>query len=322
MIKPILAAAAIALAALAAQAQTYPTRTVTLVVPAAPGGPSDVLARVLSEKLKTSLGQNVVVDNRGGANGTIGVASVVRSTPDGHTVLFSVDGPITTIPALMANVPYDAAKDLMPAAVIGDGGDVVLAVPAASPARTPKELAELLRKDPAAANYVSSGAGFPSHIVGELYKREAQFGAQHIAVRGAGAAMTELLSGRYSFSFPPASIAAAQAKAGKIRVLAVAAEKRNVLFPEVPTLAESGYPTVAPPSYWIAIYLPAATPPAVIDKLAAATRDAVRTDEFAQLLKGQGMVATTPMPAQIITRVKTETEFWSKTIKQLDIKME
>jgi tripartite-type tricarboxylate transporter receptor subunit TctC len=322
MIKPILAAAAVALAALAAQAQTYPTRTITLVVPAAPGGPSDVLARVLSEKLKASLGQNVVVDNRGGANGTIGVASVVRSAPDGHTVLFSVDGPITTIPALMSNVPYDAARDLVPAAVIGDGGDVVLAVPAASPARNPKELAELLRKDPATANYVSSGAGFPSHIVGELYKREANFGAQHVAVRGAGAAMTELLSGRYSFSFPPASIAAAQAKAGKIRVLAVAAEKRNVLFPDAPTLAESGYPAVTPPSYWIAIYLSAATPAAVVEKLATATRDAVRTDEFAQLLKGQGMVATTPMPAQITTRVKAETEFWSKTIKQLDIKME
>ncbi len=315
-------AASLLLACAGALAQAYPARTVSLVVPAAPGGPSDVLARVLSEKLKNALGQNVVVENRGGANGTIGVASVVRAQPDGHMVLFSVDGPVTTIPAMMPNLGYDAARDLMPVAVIGDGGDVVLAVPAASPAQNPKELAALLRKDPAGSNYVSSGAGFPSHIVGELYKREAQFDAQHVAVRGAGAAMAELLSGRYSFSFPPASLAAAQVKAGKIRVLAVAAEKRNVLFPDVPTLVESGYPTVSPPSYWIATYVAAATPPAVVEKLAAATRDAVRSDEFTQLLKGQGMVAATPTPAQIQARVRRETEFWARTIKQLDIKME
>ncbi|MBU1441737.1 MAG: tripartite tricarboxylate transporter substrate binding protein [Gammaproteobacteria bacterium] len=307
---------------LAALAQDYPSKTVSLVVPAAPGGPSDVLARALSDKLHASIGQDVVVENRGGANGTIGVASVVRSAPDGHAVLFSVDGPITTIPALMTGISYDASKDLMPVAVIGDGGDVVLAVPAASPAKNARELAELLRKDPAAANYVSSGAGFPSHIVAELYKREGRFDAQHVAVRGAGAAMGELLSGRYSFSFPPASVAAPQAKAGKIRVLAVAAEKRNVLFPDTPTFTESGYPAIAPPGYWIATYVPAATPAASVKKLASATQEATRSDDFAKLLKLQGMVATDMSPEQMQARVQKETAFWKKTVRELDIKME
>ncbi len=319
--KYVFAVAALWLAIQGAHAQ-YPSRTVTLVVPAAPGGPSDGLARALSDKLKAALGRDVVVENRGGANGTIGVASVVRAPADGHAVLFSVDGPITTIPALMPHISYDASRDLMPVAVIGDGGDVVLAVPAASPARSAKELAELLRKDPAAANYVSSGAGFPSHIVGELYKREGRFDAQHVAVRGAGAAMSELLSGRYSFSFSPASVALAQARAGKIRVLAVAAEKRNVLFPDTPTFAEAGYPAVSPPGYWIATYVPAATPPAVIEKLAAATRQVTRSDEFGKLLKVQGMVASALAPAQIQARVHKETDFWKKTIRQLAIKME
>jgi tripartite-type tricarboxylate transporter receptor subunit TctC len=321
--KQLLALAALALACHGAAAQqAFPTRTVALVVPAAPGGPSDVLARVLSDKLKASLGQNVVVENRGGANGTIGVQSVVRAQPDGHLVLFSVDGPLTTLPALMANAGYDAAKDLVPVAVVGDGGDVVLAVPADSPAKSPRELAELLRKDASKANYVSSGAGFTSHIVGELFKREAKFDAQHVAVRGAGAAMAELLSGRYSFGFPPASVAAAQLKAGKIRVLATAAEKRNVLFPDVPTLAEAGYPAITPPSYWIATYVPAGTPQPVVDRLAAATREATSSADYTELLKNQGLVPGSAAPAQIQVRLRNETEFWRRTIRQLDIRME
>jgi tripartite-type tricarboxylate transporter receptor subunit TctC len=167
--KYVFAVAALWLAIQGAHAQ-YPSKTVTLVVPAAPGGPSDGLARALSDKLKAALGRDVVVENRGGANGTIGVASVVRAPADGHAVLFSVDGPLTTIPALMPHISYDASRDLMPVAVIGDGGDVVLAVPAASPARSAKELAELLRKDRAAANYVAtswasstSGKGGSTH---------------------------------------------------------------------------------------------------------------------------------------------------------------
>lgn len=321
--KLLLASLSLALACTTAPAQqVWPSRNVALVVPAAPGGPSDVLARVLSDKLKASLGQNVVVDNRGGANGTIGVQAVARAQPDGHLVLFSVDGPLTTLPALMANAGYDAARDLMPVAVVGDGGDVVLAVPAASPAKSARELADLLRKDASTANYVSSGAGFTSHIVGELFKREAKFDAQHVALRGAGAAMAELLSGRYSFGFPPASVAAAQVKAGKIRVLATAAGKRNVLFPDVPTLAEAGYPAIAPPSYWIATYVAAATPQAIVDKLAAATREATGSPDYAELLKGQGLVPGAGSPQQIQARLRSEAEFWNRTIRQLGIRIE
>jgi tripartite-type tricarboxylate transporter receptor subunit TctC len=318
-----IALAALSLAAAAgAHAQAYPSKNVSLVVPAAPGGPSDAIARVLSEKLKAAFGQNVVVENRGGANGTIGVGSVVRAPADGHMVLFAVDGPVTTIPALMPALPYDAARDLMPVAVIGDGGDVVLAVPADSPVKDAKELADAMRKAPDAANYVSSGAGFTSHIVGELYKREGRFSAQHVPVRGAGAAMAELLSGRYSFSFPPASVAAAHARAGKIRVLATAAAKRNPLFSDTPTLAEAVFPGVTPPSYWIATYVPAATPAATVERLAAATREATRSDDFAQLLKVQGLVPSAATPAQIQARVRSETDYWKKTVQQLDIKME
>jgi len=305
-----------------ALAQMGPGGTVALVVPAAPGGPSDVLARVLSEKLKTSLGQNVVVENRGGANGTIGVAAVARSTPDGRSVLLAVDGPVTTIPALMSNVSYDAARDLTPVAVVGDGGDVMLAVQTESPARDAQQLVQQMRADPAKANYVSSGAGFTSHIVAELFKKEAQFDAQHVAVRGSGAAMAELLSGRYSFAFVPASLAAVQSKAGKIRVLASASERRNNLLPDVPTLAEAGFKGVAAPSYWIGLYVPSATPTAVVTRLAGDANAIVKGKEFGELLRAQGMVATSASPAEIQARVARESAFWARTVKQLDIRME
>ena len=314
--------ASLALAVAPALAQLAPGGTTSLVVPAAPGGPSDAFARVLSEKLKTSLGQNVVVDNRGGGNGTIGVASVVRSTPDGRSVLLAVDGPVTTIPALMPNVSYDATKDLMPVAVLADGGDVVLTVLADATARDAKQLAQQMQADPSKANYVSSGAGFTSHIVSELYKKEAHFDAQHIPVRGSGAAMAELLSGRYSFAFIPASLAAVHLKAGKVRVLATAGEKRNNLMPDVPTMAEAGFAGVTPPGYWIALYVPSATPAAIVDRLARETQAIVRTPEFGELLKTQGMVATASSPSEIQARVAKETVFWARTVRQLGIKME
>lgn len=322
MLKILISLAATLLFGLSSvQAQDYPNRSVTLVVPAAPGGPTDALARLLSEQLKVAFGQNVLVENRGGANGSIGVASVARAPADGYQLLLSVDGPITTLQAMMPTIPYDSLKDLMPVAIVGDGGDVVLAVPASSPARDARQLADLLRKDPASSNYVSSGAGFPSHLVGELYKREARFEAQHVPVRGAGAAMIELLSERYSFSFPPASVAAPHARAGKIRVLAVAAGKRNPIFPEVPTLAEAGY-AVSPPGFWIALYAPAATPVAIVEKLGTAVRLATRSVEFAELLKRQGLIASTSTTPQIQERMRSETEFWNRSIRQLDIKTE
>lgn len=318
----LILAVLLALCAPAVSAQLAPGGTVALVVPAAPGGPSDALARVLADKLRASLDQNVVVENRGGANGTIGVTSVARSTPDGRAVLIAVDGPITTIPALMSGLAYDSLRDLKGVAVVADGGDVVLAVVRDASARDARQLAEQMRADPAKANYVSSGAGFPSHIVSELYKREARFDAQHIPVRGSGAALTELLSGRYSFAFLPASLAAVHLKAGKIRVLASASERRNNLLPDVPTMAEAGFPGVTPPGYWIALYVPSATPSAVVERLAGATRAIVLGREFGEFLGTQGMVASASTPEQIQARVAKESTYWRGLVQQLGIKME
>jgi tripartite-type tricarboxylate transporter receptor subunit TctC len=303
-----------------AQAPTYPSKAVTIVVPAAPGGPSDILARVLAERLRDRFGQSFIVENRGGAGGNLGAAAVARAAPDGHTLLLTVDAPIVVNPAIYDKMPYDPVKGLQAVAMIGDGGDVVLAVPAGSPAKTVAELVELMRKDPAAANYVSSGTGFPSHIVGEVFKREAKFDAVHIPAKGAGAAMQEFLSGRMSFNFPPISIAAPIARSGKIRLLAVPAEKRNPLAPEVPTFAEIGLPRVATAHYWISVFAPGGTPAPVVEALNSEIRRISKSAEYRPLIERQGLVPSDLSAVELGERVRRDLAYWLSTVKPLGIK--
>jgi len=304
----------------AVHAQTYPSKTVTLVVASAPGGPSDILARLLGERLRERFGQPFVVENRGGAGGNVGTASVARATADGHTLLVTVDAPIVVNPALYEKMPYDPIKDLQGVAMIGDGGDVVLAVAASSPAKSTQELIDLMRKEPSQANYVSSGNGFPSHIISEVFKREAKFDAVHIPAKGAGAAMQEFLSGRMSFNFPPVSLAAPMARSGKIRLLAIPASKRNGLIPEVPTFAEIGLPSITVASYWITTFAPRGTPKAIVDSLNAEIRRIAKTADYKTLLERQGLTPSELTPDEIDARVKKDLAYWQSTIKPLGIR--
>jgi tripartite-type tricarboxylate transporter receptor subunit TctC len=316
----LLAALLCASASLAAFAQGYPSKTVTIVVPAAPGGPSDILGRLLAERLREKFGQSFIIENRGGAGGNLGTALVARAAPDGYTLLLTVDAPIVVNPAIYDKLPYDPAKDLQGVAMIGDGGDVVLAVTAGSPAKSVQELIETLRKDPANANYVSSGNGFPSHIVGELFKREGKFDAVHIPAKGAGAAMQEFLSGRMSFNFPPASLAAPMSRGGKIRLLAVPAAKRNPLLPEVPTFAEVGLPGVTTVHYWITAFAPGGTPKPVVDSLNAEIRRITRSPEYRPLLERQGLAPSDLTPDEVNERVRKDLGYWRATVKPLGIR--
>ena len=305
----------------AARAQ-FPDRPITMVVPAAPGGPSDVLARALGEALQPILHQPALVVNRGGAGGNIGAASVARAAPDGHTLLLSTDAPIVINPYLYDNLGIEPLRDLVPVAMVGDGGDVVLAVPARSAARTVPELVAQLRANPAQANYVSSGAGFSSHIIAELFRREAGLEATHLASRGAGAAMLELLSGRISFGFPPVSVAIANVSDQGVRLLAVAAAQRSRLLPDVPTLAEAGYPGVTPRPYWIALFAPAATPPATVQALAAAVRSVTASPGFRALLQRQGMADNQAEPAALAERFRQDATYWEQLVRRVGIKLD
>lgn len=303
-----------------AGAQAYPSKTVTLLVSSAPGGPGDVLARALLQPLHDHFRETFIVDNRGGAGGSIAAGMLARAAPNGYTLLITVDAPIVVNPALYDKLPYESPKDFQPVVMLGDGGDVALAVPASSTAKTVPELVEQMKRDPGKANYVSSGIGFPSHIISELFKRDRKFDAVHFPAKGAGNAMAEFLSGRMNFYFPPVSLAVPQLNAGKIRVLGVAASKRNPLLPDVPTLAELGYPGVTPQPYWMTIFAPAGTPRAIVDTLAAEIRRITKTPQYRRILQIQGLVPSDLTPDELTMRVRNDLAYWTKTIKLLGIK--
>jgi tripartite-type tricarboxylate transporter receptor subunit TctC len=304
-----------------AWAQNYPSKNVTVIVGAAPGGPTDILVRPLAAQLRERFNQTFVVENRGGAGGNIAANQVARAAGDGYTLLATVDAPIVVNPQIYDKLPYDSLKDLQPVAMLGDGGDIALAVLQDAPAKTVQELVESLRKDPK-ASYVSSGVGFPSHIVSELFKKEANFDAVHIPSKGAGNGLMQFLTGGINFYFMPASMAAAQLKGGKIRVLAVAARKRNHLLPDVPTLAERGYPGVSPVPYWITIFAPKGTPKAVIDTLSVEIRRAADTPAYRQVLSQQGLLPSDLGPEELGKRVVHDFNYWKGTVKPLGIRVD
>lgn len=304
-----------------AWAQTYPTKNVTIVVGAAPGGPTDVLVRPMAAQLKERLNQTFVVENRGGAGGNIAASQVVRAPADGYTLLATIDAPIVVNPHIYNSMPYDSMKDLVPVAMLGDGGDIALAVTTESQIKTVQELVESIRKDPK-ASYVSSGVGYPSHIVSEMFKREGKFDAVHIPSKGAGNGLMQFLSGGINFYFMPASMAAAQVKGGKIRILAIAASKRNHLLPDVPTMAERGYPGVSPVPFWITIFAPKGTPKPVIDTLSTEMRRVADTPAYKQVLNQAGLLQSNLGPEELSKRVANDFEYWKGAVKPLNIRVD
>ena len=315
-----LLANAFALVALPAFAQTWPAKTVTVVLPTVPGGPVDVITRGVADKLRERLGQPFVVENRPGAGGTVGTASVARAAPDGYTLLFSIDPPIVVNPALLDPVPYDPVRDFAPVAMVGDGGDNLLLVPGDSPSRSVRELVEAMRKDPAKANYTSSGNGGPGHILGELFKREAKFDAQHVPQKGAPPALNDLMGSRVAFAFLPVGLVRGHLQSGKVRALAVASAQRNPLVPDLPTVAESGYASFKPVHWFVVALAPANTPRAVVERLNSEIRAITSGGEFKALLDRQGLVPGTLSPAELGERIRKDYAYWSSVVKQLNIK--
>lgn len=235
----VMLCAGVALGHSVAATAQYPARTVTVVVSGPAGGPLDVVTRAVFDKVRERLGsQSFVIDNKPGGGGIVAVTTVTGAQPDGHTLLSTIDPPIVATPALMKSVPYDALKDLVPVAMLGDGGDNVLLVPAGSPVKTVAELIASLRAGPDQANYSSSGNGGPGHLLGELFNRQAGTKAAHIPHKGSTDAINALLAGRVSFGFIPVGLALPQIQGGKVRALAVAARNRSPLLPDLPTVAE------------------------------------------------------------------------------------
>jgi tripartite-type tricarboxylate transporter receptor subunit TctC len=300
---------------------SYPTRPVTLVIPFPAGGTTDVLGRALATKLSAALGQTVVVDNRTGAGGTVGAASVAKASPDGYTLLMATSSTHSIGPAINPKMPYDAFKDFAPITQVATAANVLL-VSTTVPATTTKAFVDLLKANPGKYNFGSSGIGTITHLTAELFKAQAgNVFAVHIPYRGTGLVIPDLIAGQVHFLMDSLVTAAPLVRDGKLRALAVTGAQRSSALPEVPTFTEAGVPGMDA-STWFGLFAPAGTDAAIVKRISELMGQIVRSpDVSAQLTKlGADPVASTP--EQFAQRVRGDFEQWSATIKRANIKLE
>ncbi|MBG9388581.1 Bug family tripartite tricarboxylate transporter substrate binding protein [Caenimonas aquaedulcis] len=319
----ILAGALLAPFTAAAQdaARAYPSRPITLIVPYAAGGSSDVRARQVGQKLAASLGQPLIVDNKPGANGNIGTLAIAKAAPDGYTIGIGNLAPLTVNRTLIpGTTPFDPATDLVPVALI-EKGPLVLVVNDKSPYRNAQELLAAMKAKPGRFSYASAGSGGSFHLAGEMFKSETGVFATHIPYRGGGPAMNDMLSGQvdYMFEMVPSAIGYLKASPPKLRALAVAHDRRLPSLPDVPTFAELGIRHMEI-SNWFGIVAPKGTPKAIVDKLNAAINQALREPDLALRITEPGNVVGGGTPAQFAEFIGAETQRWGQLIRDRNIK--
>ncbi len=310
----------IAAAAPSAIAQTYPSRVVRIVVPNGPGGPTDIVARVLAQKLTESLGQSVIVENRLGAGGTVGTESVARSTPDGYTLMFSASGAMVITPHLNPKLPYDTFRDFAPIA-LGATSPVVLVVGPMSSIQTVRDLIAQAKANPGKLNYSTAGIGTPPHLAVELLAAATGIQTVHVPYKGAPQSEGAALVGEVSFTFTQ-PIVINMAKAGKARILGVSSTKRSALMPDVPTIAEAGVPGFEVLA-WYGMLAPAKTPPEIVTRLNSEMLLALKQKDVADRLQTLGFEPPAPhTPADFLAYMRSESAKWQKVVKDANIKAE
>jgi tripartite-type tricarboxylate transporter receptor subunit TctC len=310
-------AAAAAFATTAALA-AYPDKPIRLVVPFAPGGGTDAIARSLGVGMTQSLGQSVIVDNKPGAGTIIGSDAVAKSAPDGYTVLVATFAHAVN-PSFMAKLPYDTQKAFAPVSLIARGPNVLI-VRADSPYKTVKDIVEAAKAQPGKLTYASQGNGTSAHLAGEMLDNLAKVKLTHVPYKGAGPAMTDLLGGQVDMMFATAAAASPQVASGKLRAIAVTSPERSSAIKNVPAIAETvpGYAVES----WYALFVPAGTPPEVVAKLNAAAKSSAATPTFRNATESEGLVVTAGSPQELEAYVKREEERWRKVVKENSIKPE
>ena len=313
MFRTLFAAAVTSVLALApAAAQDFPTRPVTLVIPFAAGGSTDLVGRLIAERMTTELGQPVVVENKGGAGGNLGAAQVAKATPDGYTILMGTVATHALNPALYKKMPYDPVTSFAPVSLLAIVPNVLVVHPD-FPAKTTEELIALLKKDPGKYAYASSGNGTPLHLSGELFKSMAGVDMQHIPYQGAGPALIDVMSGQVPIMFDNLPSSSGHIKSGKLRALGVTTAKRAASFPNVPAIAEAipGYETYT----WNAVFAPAGTPPEVVAKLNAAANKALTDPKVQSRLADFSATPVGSTPEELAEHVKKELAKWAPIVK-------
>ncbi|WP_229176682.1 Bug family tripartite tricarboxylate transporter substrate binding protein [Bradyrhizobium ivorense] len=322
MKKLIVAVAALAFTALshAAQAQNYPVRPITLVIPFAPGGSTSIVGRGVAEKMGELLGEKVVVDNRPGAGGTVGTKAVAKSDPDGYTLLLGYTGTLAIGPSLYKNAGYDPRKDFAPIGMIGNAPNSLVVHPS-FPAKSVAELITYAKANPGKVNFGSAGAGTASHITGEYFARAAGITLVHIPYKGTGPALTDLLGGHIPMAFAPIPASHTNVAAGKLRALAVTSSARSGLLPDVPTIAEAGLPGFDASLYY-GLVAPAGTPRPVIDKLNKALHAALASEEVKRQLGNDGTDITPGTPEDYADFIDKDEKKWAQLVKVSGVEQE
>jgi tripartite-type tricarboxylate transporter receptor subunit TctC len=312
----MLTAALISTGTTSALAQNYPTRPIRLVVASSPGGASDILARTLAQKMTEDLGQQVVVDNRGGASGVIGTDIVAKAVPDGYTLLI-IQPSLTINPSMIRKLPYDTIKDFTPVSLVVDAAQIMTCNPSVA-AKSVKELIALAKAKPGTLNFGSPGVGTSPHLTAELFKLQAGVDMPQVLFKGSGPAFISLISGEVQVKLSTVISAMPHVKSGKVRALGVTTKKRVAIFPDVPTIAESALPEFDT-SQWFGILGPARLPPAIVKRLNTSLSRATADPQVKERLVGQGVEVVNSTPEEFAAVIKRELTQWAKVIKAAGI---
>ena len=305
-------------AASVARADGFPTRPVRIVVAFPPGGPTDFVGRLVADKMTALLGQRVYIDNKPGANGTLGGGDVAKSDPDGYSLFLTTAGAVTVSPHIMPSMPYDSLRDFAPVALVTKVTEVLVVTPKLG-IKTVKELVALAKEKPGAVTFASTGIGSPPHLAQVLLDASAGVQFLHVPYRGAAPALTDLLAGQVQVVALDIPVVIAQIQAGNLVPIGVASDKRDGILPDVPTLAEQGYPNTDA-SNWYGLLAPAKTPPDVVAKLNKAVNDALQDPQVHDKLVKTGATPVGGTPESLGTFMKAEYEKWGRVVREHGIK--
>jgi len=315
LLKPLLIALAVLCPAVA-QAQDFPNRNIRLIVPFPPGGPNDIIARVVGKRMEEILKQTIVVDNRSGQGGVLGTDLVAKAAPDGYTVGIASAGALAISPS-MEKVAYDTLKDLQPVTLVAKVPEM-LVVATSVPASNMKELVALAKAQPGKLNFASSGPGSMPHLAGELFKLTAKIDMTHVPYKGAAPAVNDLLGQQVQMVFLDLPVLLPQINAGKLRPIAVGAPERVPSAPDVPTTAEVGMPDLLSEN-WYGMVAPAHTSPKIVAILNKAAVEAIKDSEVKEKLANQGAILVGDTPEQFAAYIDSETKKWAMVIKEAGV---
>ncbi len=316
----LLALAAGTLAPAPATAQAWPAKPVRMVVPFPPAGGTDVIARVIGPRLGEALGQQVLIDNRAGANGNVGTELVARAAPDGYTVLLNGGGTLAVNPSLYSRLPYDSVRDFAPVSMVALQPSVLVVHPSV-PARSVSELITLARSRPGQLNYASSGSGSLAHLCAEVFKRMAKIDMLHVPYKGAGPSLADLLAGQVHLIFASSPSVMPHVRNGRLRALGVTTAKRVRATPEVPTIAEAGLPGFELTG-WYGLLAPAGTPSPVVNRLNVDLVKTLNVADVQEKLVDQGLEVATSTPREFADFLKAEIAKYARVVREAGVKVD